>query len=272
MLSREKTERPDVIVDDERCNLCGLCVDIGCPAIVPGEDAVCVGDACTGCGLCIEVCRRGALSYAGGKPAPTRRSPVVNGTASVSLVGVGGQGILLAAAVLAKTAMAEGLDVKVSEVKGMAQRGGRVLSTVRFGAVVWSPVAPHADVIIATEAARRAPRASACCRRGGALVCATTTIAPGSVLRARAGVPATTSSRRPPPASVRLSWPSTPRSSPARPGTVRAANIVLLGAASTVLPFTAASWQRGLEAAVPAKILVVNQRAFDLGRDAVQHS
>jgi len=50
-----------VVVDDERCNLCGLCFEIGCPAIAPGEDAVSITDACTGCGLCIEVCRRGAL-------------------------------------------------------------------------------------------------------------------------------------------------------------------------------------------------------------------
>ena len=52
-------------------------------------------------------------------------------------------------------------------------------------------------------------------------------------------------------------------------GTARAVNVALLGAASTVLPFSAESWQRGLEAAVPAKILAVNERAFALGRDAV---
>jgi indolepyruvate ferredoxin oxidoreductase alpha subunit len=54
-----------VVVDEERCNLCGLCLDIGCPAIASGEDAVSITDACTGCALCIEVCRRGALSLAG---------------------------------------------------------------------------------------------------------------------------------------------------------------------------------------------------------------
>jgi indolepyruvate ferredoxin oxidoreductase beta subunit len=52
-------------------------------------------------------------------------------------------------------------------------------------------------------------------------------------------------------------------------GTLRAVNVALLGAASAVLPFTAESWQRGLTAAVPAKILAVNERAFALGRDAV---
>ncbi|MBN2204669.1 MAG: indolepyruvate ferredoxin oxidoreductase subunit alpha [Thermoleophilia bacterium] len=52
-----------VVVDPERCNLCGLCLDLGCPALVPGDRAMTVTDQCTGCGLCIEVCRRGALSY-----------------------------------------------------------------------------------------------------------------------------------------------------------------------------------------------------------------
>jgi len=50
-----------VVVDTERCNLCGRCLDLGCPALVPGDGAVAVTEACTGCGLCVEVCRRGAL-------------------------------------------------------------------------------------------------------------------------------------------------------------------------------------------------------------------
>jgi indolepyruvate ferredoxin oxidoreductase alpha subunit len=54
----------EVVVDDERCNLCGICVDLGCPALAPGELAVAVTETCTGCGLCIEVCARGALGYA----------------------------------------------------------------------------------------------------------------------------------------------------------------------------------------------------------------
>ena len=92
-------------------------------------------------------------------------------TTTVSLVGVGGQGILLAAAILAESAAAEGLDVKASEVKGMAQRGGSVLSTVRFGSKVWSPVARHADLVVATEALE-GRRALAMLTPRGTLVCA----------------------------------------------------------------------------------------------------
>jgi indolepyruvate ferredoxin oxidoreductase alpha subunit len=54
-----------VVVDDERCNLCGVCVDLGCPALSPGELSVSVLETCAGCGLCVDVCRRGALSRAG---------------------------------------------------------------------------------------------------------------------------------------------------------------------------------------------------------------
>jgi indolepyruvate ferredoxin oxidoreductase alpha subunit len=52
-----------VVVDAERCNLCGLCLDLGCPALAPGEGAITITEQCSGCGLCVEVCRRGALSY-----------------------------------------------------------------------------------------------------------------------------------------------------------------------------------------------------------------
>ncbi|HUK92721.1 MAG TPA: indolepyruvate ferredoxin oxidoreductase subunit alpha [Methanomicrobiales archaeon] len=60
LMTREKAG--EVKVDDERCNLCGLCIDVGCPSIAPGDDTVSVLDSCTGCGLCVEVCKRGALS------------------------------------------------------------------------------------------------------------------------------------------------------------------------------------------------------------------
>ena len=258
LMMRERTGT--VTVDDERCNLCGLCLDIGCPALAPGEVAMTLTDACTGCGLCVEVCRRGALVH---EPAARRR--LVNGTTTVSLVGVGGQGILLGAAVLAETAMAEGLDVKASEVKGMAQRGGSVLSTVRFGRHVYSPVARHADLVFATELLEGLRGLDLLASRG-TLVCATTRILPGSVLRGEEAYPdelAAAAAAR----GVRLMLLDAEELA-REAGNVRAVNVVLLGAASLVLPFSLDAWERGLAAAVPAKILDVNRRAFALGRDA----
>lgn len=189
----------------------------------------------------------------------------MNGEGTVAVVGVGGQGILLAAAVLAQAAMADGYDVKVSEVHGMAQRGGSVLSMVRYGATVWSPVSPHADVVLATELLE-GRRALGMLPSGGALICATTTIAPASVLRGEQLYPHDLAAAA---AACRVRLKLVDVELLARTaGTVRAANVALLGVASSVLPFSPQAWQRGLERAVPARILSVNQRAFELGRDA----
>jgi len=191
----------------------------------------------------------------------------MDGTTTVSLVGVGGQGILLGAAILAETASLAGLEVKASEVKGMAQRGGSVLSTVRFGEHVWSPVSPHADVVIATELLEGIRGLDLLTPRGTMVCAATTRITPGSVLRREEDYPddlAGAAARR------KLRLLAVDAEGLAREaGTLRAVNVALLGAASVVLPFGEADWRRGLEAAVPAKILDVNLRAFGLGRAAV---
>jgi indolepyruvate ferredoxin oxidoreductase beta subunit len=191
----------------------------------------------------------------------------VNGATTVCLLGVGGQGILLAAAVLAEAAAAEGLEVKASEVHGMAQRGGSVVSTVRFGAHVYSPVTSHADFVIATELLEGI-RGMRLLSAGGTVVCAQTTrIPPGSVLRREEAYPddiAAASEAR----GVRLVTVDA-ESLAREAGTIRAVNIALIGAASTVLPFAAESWQTGLERAVPTKIFAVNERAFSLGRASV---
>ena len=191
----------------------------------------------------------------------------MNGVTTVSLMGVGGQGILLAAAILAGAASAEGLEVKASEVHGMAQRGGSGLCPVRFGVHVWSPVARPADVVIATELLE-GHRGLGLLRPQGTLVCAVTTrLVPGSVLRGEEAYPADLPAAA---AACGVRLMAVDAESLAREaGTLRAVNVALLGAASAVLPFTAESWQRGLTAAVPAKIREVNERAFALGRASV---
>jgi indolepyruvate ferredoxin oxidoreductase, beta subunit len=191
----------------------------------------------------------------------------MNGVITVCLVGVGGQGILLAASVLSEAASADGLMVKASEVHGMAQRGGSVVSTVRFGEKVHSPVSRRADVVIATELLE-GHRGLRLLSPGGTLVCAVSTVIPPSGVLSRdetypEDLVAEAAARE-----VRLV--AVDAEGLAREaGTVRAVNVALLGAASAVLPFAEESWHQGLERAVPAKILAVNRRAFALGREAV---
>jgi indolepyruvate ferredoxin oxidoreductase beta subunit len=192
---------------------------------------------------------------------------VTTDATTVALIGVGGQGILLAASILSEAASAEGLQVKASEVHGMAQRGGSVVSTVRFGREVFSPVFRHPDYVLATELLEGF-RGLDMLAAAGVLVCATTTrIPPGSVLRREEAYPddlAAAAEAR----GVRL-LAADAEGLAREAGTARAVNVALLGAASTVMPFNAESWQTGLERAVPAKIFAVNERAFMLGRDSV---
>jgi indolepyruvate ferredoxin oxidoreductase beta subunit len=190
----------------------------------------------------------------------------VSASTTVALVGVGGQGILLASVLLANAALTEGHDVKASEVKGMAQRGGSVLASVRFGRQIFSPIGPHADVVIATELLE-GRRALGLLRRDGVVVSATTRLAPGAVLRGERVYPddlrAVARAR-----GLRVLLVDAQELA-REAGTLRAANVALLGAASTVLPLSEEAWHVALERILPERILQINRRAFDLGRDAV---
>lgn len=185
---------------------------------------------------------------------------------TVNLVGVGGQGIILGAALLARAALIEGFDVKASEVKGMAQRGGSVVSTVRFGPRVYSPLSQRADVVVATELLEGRRAVDSLVPRG-TMVSATTRIAPGSVLRGEQEYPddVEAEARR---RGIRLFLIDAEEIA-REAGSARATNVALLGAASAVLPFGEAAWAAALEEVLPAKILAVNQSAFALGREAM---
>ena len=187
---------------------------------------------------------------------------------NVSLVGVGGQGILLTSDVLALAAMHAGLDVKKSEIHGMSQRGGSVISQVRFGAKVHSPIIPdgQSDVLVSferTEALRWAHLA-----KPGAKI----------LVNDMERIPVTVSSGLQPPArdvEKRLAaYPglilldANPLAVQA--GNLRTANVVLMGALSKLVPFDEHHWQAALRERIPAKLLDVNLRAFALGRAAVR--
>ena len=186
---------------------------------------------------------------------------------NVSLVGVGGQGILLTSDVLALAAMHAGLDVKKSEIHGMSQRGGSVISQVRFGTRVHSPIIPdgQSDVLVSferTEALRYAHLA-----KPGATI----------LVNDMDRIPVTVSSGLQAPvqdADRRLAAYPGLKLIDANPlaikaGNLRAANVVLMGALSAFVPFDEEHWQAALRERIPAKLLEVNLRAFAAGRAAV---
>lgn len=184
---------------------------------------------------------------------------------TIMLAGVGGQGTILAGDVLAKVAVAEGYDVKLSEVHGMAQRGGSVDTVVRFGNVVYSPVVDPgmADHLIAFEMIEAA-RALRFLRPGGRLVVNKRVVAPLPVLIGDMPAPDGLEEALMHEGAIFLDAEALA----CEAGSPRSANIVLMGAASYGLPFAYETWQQVIEGRVPPKTVEANLRAFQLGSDA----
>lgn len=186
---------------------------------------------------------------------------------NIALVGVGGQGILLASEVISRAGMLAGLDVKKSEVHGMAQRGGSVVSQVRLGRTVFSPLIPHgeADYLMSFELVEALRHADVLSPQGVAL------------LNRQIIVPVTVSSGQHvgvPDLDDRI-----PRAFPqhllidgmrlARElGNLRVVNMILTGALATLLPLDAGAWDQALRELVPERQREVNLRAFQAGREA----
>lgn len=187
------------------------------------------------------------------------------GVTTVVLAGVGGQGTILAGDVLAKVAVAEGHDVKLSEVHGMAQRGGSVDTVVRFGDKVFSPVVDHgmADNLIAFEIIEGA-RTLPYLRPGGRLIVNRRMVAPLPVLIGDLPAPENLEASLAGEQAVFLDAEALA----CEAGSPRSANVVLLGAASYDLPFSAETWRTVIEGRVPPKTVEANLKAFALGRDA----
>ena len=187
------------------------------------------------------------------------------------LVGVGGQGTILASNVLADVALAAGFDVKKSEVHGMAQRGGSVNTHVRWDSErVYSPlISPgEADLLLAFEQAE-ALRYAGYLKADGAAIVNQHTIKPTSVTSGGAHYPTEEELRA---VFARLGGhlhlvPGTAIAGEL--GNVRAANVVLLGALSTFLEVPEDTWLQVIEARVPPRYVDLNRQAFLRGRAAV---
>lgn len=189
-------------------------------------------------------------------------------TKNVMIVGVGGQGSLLASKLLGKLLMEQGYDVKVSEVHGMSQRGGSVVTYVRFGEKVYSPLIceGEADYLISfekLEAARYAP----CLKKGGRIVTNTQQIDPMPVIVGKAEYPEAVLSELAE-KGVRVDAIDA-LALAQKAGSSKAVNIVLLGhLARSFENISKEAWIKAIEETVAPRFVALNLEAFKLGYEA----
>ena len=186
-------------------------------------------------------------------------------TQNIMVVGVGGQGSLLASKLLGRLLMNGGYDVKVSEVHGMSQRGGSVVTYVRFGDKVASPVidAGEADYIVSFELLEAA-RWVKYLKPGGRIITNTQQIDPMPVITGAAEYPEQLVSKMEQAGAALDAFDALELANQA--GSSKAVNIVLMGRLSKHFSISEAEWQKALTEAVPEKFLEMNRKAFDLGR------
>lgn len=186
-------------------------------------------------------------------------------TKNIMIVGVGGQGTLLASRVLGHLFMEAGYDVKVSEVHGMSQRGGSVVTYVRFGDKVASPVIDEgqADYIISFELLEAA-RYLSYLSPTGKLISNSQQMDPMPVITGAAQYPDGIAEKI---AALGVDADVFDALSLARDaGSAKAVNIVLLGRFSRYFDFTPEAWDAALTSVIPARFLAMNQKAFASGR------
>jgi indolepyruvate ferredoxin oxidoreductase, beta subunit len=185
-------------------------------------------------------------------------------TTSIVMVGVGGQGILLAAQITARAALASGFDVKTNEVHGMAQRGGSVVAQIRFGARVFSPLVPVGSAQVLASLERiEALRFASYLSADGLAVVSSQAIIPVTVSSGKAVYPADAADRLRA-AFRRLAYIDA-ISAAEKLRDSRVANVILLGAMSTALTLPRASWAEAISQCVKPAFREVNLRAFDEG-------
>lgn len=190
-------------------------------------------------------------------------------TKSIMIVGVGGQGSLLASRLLGNVLLAQNYDVKVSEVHGMSQRGGSVVTYVKYGEKVYSPVIEkgEADAVISfelLEAARCLPYL----KKGGHLITSTQKIDPMPVITGAAEYPSELEKQLEAAGADLVAVDALKLAEEA--GSAKASNVVLMGVLAARMDFPDEIWQSAIEQCVPEKFLELNKKAFELGKKAGQ--
>ena len=186
-------------------------------------------------------------------------------TKNIMIVGVGGQGSLLASKLLGRLLLTRGFDIKVSEVHGMSQRGGSVVTYVRFGDKVYSPVIDkgEADVIVSFELLEAA-RWTQYLKPDGKMVVNTQKINPMPVIVGAAQYPDNLEEKI---RSLGIELDAFDALSLAeQAGSAKAVNIALMGRLSKYFDFSTQEWLAAIEQSVPPKFLELNKKAFLMGR------
>ena len=185
-------------------------------------------------------------------------------TTSIMIVGVGGQGTLLSSRLLGSLLVSKGFDVKVSEVHGMSQRGGSVVTYVRYGDSVSSPIVTkgQSDIILAfeqLEAARWLPYL----KKGGKIIINEQTMDPMSVITGAAEYPDGIIEK------IKSSGADVTTVDALglalQAGTAKSVNVVLIGVMARYMDFTKEEWEQAIKETVPEKFLDMNLKAFSLG-------
>lgn len=183
---------------------------------------------------------------------------------SIMIVGVGGQGTLLASRILGNVAINSGYDVKVSEVHGMSQRGGSVVTYVRYGDGVASPIIGigGADIVLAFEELE-AYRSLPYLKKGGRLIVNTQNIAPMPVITGAAEYPEGIIEKIKEKSvdTVALDALSIAKEI----GNVKAVNVILIGVLAKSSEIPKEKWIEAVKETVPAKFLELNLKAFEAG-------
>ncbi|MGE4352904.1 MAG: indolepyruvate oxidoreductase subunit beta [Oscillospiraceae bacterium] len=188
-------------------------------------------------------------------------------TKCIMIVGVGGQGTLLASRILGNVLLSLGHDVKLSEVHGMSQRGGSVVTYVKYGDKVFSPVVDkgEADFILSFERLEAA-RWLSYLNQGGKLIVNDQRINPMPVITGAAQYPDAIIEKIKDKGADML--PVDALSLALEAGSSKAVNVVLIGILASMMDLSLDVWQKALASTVPSKFLEMNKKAFDLGYKA----
>ncbi len=188
-------------------------------------------------------------------------------TKNIMIVGVGGQGTLLASKLLGRVLLTRGFDIKVSEVHGMSQRGGSVVTFVRYGSKVYSPIIDkgQADFILSFELLEAARWAEYLAPEG-TIITNTQQIDPMPVITGAAAYPELLADKL---ADLGLRVDAFDALALAeQAGSAKAVNLVLLGRLSKYFDLSEEDWMTAIAESVPEKFLEINRKAFALGAGA----